>query len=218
MTENIWEKAWEENNTRWQQGQYNKHLVTYFHQLPIAKSLEVFVPLCGKSKDLLWLLKNGCKVTGVELCEKPIVEFFSESNLDYKIDRTRGYDIYTGENIKIIKADLFYLDTKFYSSFDFIYDRASLVAIEPAERSSYSNLLTKVLKPGGSILLITFSSDKPLQGPPYSVSETEVKSLFRKDFEINKLGHEKVDSSLVGEETNSIEVFRTSYHLKKLDK
>ncbi len=68
--------------------------------------------------------------------------------------------------------------------FDTIYDRASLVAIQPALRHDYVTLMGELLRPGGTILLIAFdrrattTESAKLDGPPFSVDEAEVRRLF----------------------------------------
>lgn len=43
----------------------------------------IFVPLCGKSGDLLWLTKEkGQTVIGVEGVESVVKEFFAENNIE----------------------------------------------------------------------------------------------------------------------------------------
>ncbi len=47
----------------------------------LAAGSRVLVPLCGKSVDLLWLVGQGCDVTGVELSEIAVRAFFAEAGI-----------------------------------------------------------------------------------------------------------------------------------------
>jgi len=42
-------------------------LCQYWQELNLAHDSVVFVPLCGKSRDMLWLREQGHQVLGVEL-------------------------------------------------------------------------------------------------------------------------------------------------------
>ncbi len=43
----------------------------------------VFVPLCGKSIDMLWLVQQGFAVTGCEISELAVEQFFTENSIPY---------------------------------------------------------------------------------------------------------------------------------------
>ncbi len=68
--------------------------------------------------------------------------------------------------------------------FDTIYDRASLVAIQPTLRQNYVTLMGELLRPGGNILLVTLdrrvttTDAARMDGPPFSVDEEEVRQLY----------------------------------------
>lgn len=65
---------------------------------------------------------------------------------------------------------------------DAVWDRAALVALEPAMRASYIHALTSVLRSEGDYLLSVFSYDQSLMaGPPFSVADDAVKTLFDKE-------------------------------------
>ena len=44
----------------------------------------VFVPLCGKSLDMVWLLEQGFSVTGCEISELAVQQFFTENSIPYE--------------------------------------------------------------------------------------------------------------------------------------
>src|SRR3569623_953180 len=41
----------------------------------------IFIPLCGKSKDMLWLRAQGHAVIGVEVVARAVEAFFAENAL-----------------------------------------------------------------------------------------------------------------------------------------
>eukprot|EP00529_Nitzschia_sp_RCC80_P025781 CAMPEP_0113482328 /NCGR_PEP_ID=MMETSP0014_2-20120614/22861_1 /TAXON_ID=2857 /ORGANISM="Nitzschia sp." /LENGTH=351 /DNA_ID=CAMNT_0000375839 /DNA_START=32 /DNA_END=1087 /DNA_ORIENTATION=- /assembly_acc=CAM_ASM_000159 len=93
------------------------------------------------------------------------------------------FDRYVGTNIELLKGDYFELDdTVTGGKFDIIYDRASLVAIEPKLRQAYVDVQGNLLRPGGKILLAVLerrgTEEGMKMGPPYSVPESAVQDLF----------------------------------------
>ncbi len=67
--------------------------------------------------------------------------------------------------------------------FDVIVDRASIVAIDPSLRDDYVSIMGKLIKPGGSILLITIdrragNDEERSDGPPFSIDDTEIERLY----------------------------------------
>ena len=56
------------------------------------------------------------------------------------------------------------------------------------KRKTYHDLVYNLLKPGGSIIGLWFPIGKALSegGPPFAVSEKEVKSLFNNGWDVKK--------------------------------
>ena len=46
--------------------------------------LSVFVPLCGKTLDMVWLCQQGHTVVGCELSEIAALDFFKENSIPYE--------------------------------------------------------------------------------------------------------------------------------------
>lgn len=136
---------------------------------------------------------------------------FQPGNEDPEIacDFKSSGSIFHGDGISIIVDDLFYLlhmhneerakyinryinrgstvspnnDSTFYL-FDSIYDRASMIAIDPSLRNEYATHMGELLTPGGVMLLVTLERRKvsndaaKSDGPPFSISEKEVRQLY----------------------------------------
>ncbi len=62
---------------------------------------------------------------------------------------------------------------------DAVYDRASLVALEPGVRRRYADHLTAIIPHEAPIFLISFEYDTDeMDGPPFSVAAGEIRELF----------------------------------------
>lgn len=194
MDSQFWIKAWNEGRTAFHQQEYHEKLTQYFPQLNPKAGERVLVPLCGKSKDLLWLSKLNLQVHGVELHEQAVQSFFEENKLSSVKTQDPGFINYTHENILISCGDFFKLNAN--ATYDFVYDRAALVALPLAMRKNYSEVITQALKKGGKVLLIAYEYDQSkMEGPPFSVGTEEIHAIYEKHFTIKP-----VDSSDVTKE------------------
>ncbi len=55
--------------------------------LELTQGSRVFVPLCGKSQDMLWLAQQGHEVIGVELSPVAVAGLFRENGLQPALQR-----------------------------------------------------------------------------------------------------------------------------------
>ena len=64
MKKDFWLERWEREEIGFHQNEVNPHLCEIWPELNLARSSSVFVPLCGKSEDMLWLREQGLQVLG----------------------------------------------------------------------------------------------------------------------------------------------------------
>lgn len=166
-------------------------MLSYWERLGLAGADKVFVPLCGKSKDMLWLRDLGHDVLGVELNPNACLDFFNENGLVADASEVEQFLSYRCENLSLLCGDFFSLTKDSLADVTGVYDRAALVALPKKMRVDYANKLIELLPQGVSILLVTLEFDSP-QGPPFNVPAEEVKSLFGQRFKIECL-EEAVD-------------------------
>jgi thiopurine S-methyltransferase len=178
MDAQFWINAWNEGRTAFHQQDYHPKLVQYFPALKPEAGQRVLVPLCGKTKDMLWLRSLGLRVQGVELHEKAVEAFFTENGLSpAETTRDRGFIRYRHGDIAVNCGDFFQLGES--EAYDLVYDRAALVALPAAMRKQYAEVVKRALKKGGNYLLISYEYDQSkMDGPPFSVSGEEIRALF----------------------------------------
>ena len=184
MDPEFWKSAWKEGRTNFHQREFNDKLLEYFPRLNTEKGQRVLVPLCGKSKDLLWLHGLDLHVRGIELHDPAVESFFAENELSpVQKSQDQNFAHYTHKNIVISCGDFF----KFGETvaYDFVYDRAALVALPASMRKNYAQVIKQSLKKGGKCLLLTFEYDQSkLDGPPFSVGDSEIHELYENQFAI----------------------------------
>ena len=183
-----WLKFWENNETNWHGDRITQELVEYFELFELETRDKVFVPLCGKSLDMIYIMNQGFSVVGVEISEIGVRQFFSENNLTYKITKVDDFDLYSSENLEIYCGDFFSLTSKHLNNVKAVLDSKSLIALEPDLRQKYAKHLNDIISLGVRILLVTLNYPQhQMSGPPFSVDKSEVESLFSMAFESQEL-------------------------------
>lgn len=188
MKKDFWLERWERKETGFHQSEINPYLRQYWQELHFARDSEVFVPLCGKSSDMLWLRQQGHPVLGVELSAIAAQAFFEENGYTPHRIASGKFDRYEADSICILCGDFFDLREDDLAKVGAVYDRASLVALPPDMRERYVRHLASILTPGTQILLIAFDyPQQEMPGPPFAVSTDEVEALYRPYAEICQL-------------------------------
>jgi len=190
MKHTFWLERWEQNQIGFHQAEINHYLSTHWAELGLGEGVPVFVPLCGKSLDMLWLREQGHPVLGVELSEKAVIAFFNENDLSAAVSSNEAFHIYQTEGLKLLAGDFFALSPAELDGVRAVYDRASLIALPPPMRKDYAAHMATLLPAGAHILLVTMEyPEGALEGPPFSVSEEEVHALFGENFTIDRRAH-----------------------------
>lgn len=187
MEADFWHQRWQQNQIGFHASEPNPFLLEYFRQLGLAKGARVFLPLCGKTLDIGWLLAQGYQVVGAELSELAISQLFADLGVVPEIAELAGHKHYRFENLDIFVGDLFDLSAEILGPVDAIYDRAALVALPAAMRANYSAQL-RGLSDNAPQLLICFEYEQSqMDGPPFAVWETEVQALYAEYYQLQKL-------------------------------
>ncbi len=188
MQREFWQTGWDQGRTGFHRNNVNPYLQRYWSALGAAPGSRVFVPLCGKSLDLLWLRDRGHRVVGVEVVHRAVEAFFAENGLAAATAAKGPFVAWTADGIEILEGDFFDLTAEETGDVAAVYDRASLIALPPAMRQRYAAQLRAILPAAAKVLLITLEYPQAdMDGPPFSVTEGEVAALYQESFEIERL-------------------------------
>nr|XP_039272163.1 probable thiopurine S-methyltransferase isoform X1 [Styela clava]XP_039272164.1 probable thiopurine S-methyltransferase isoform X2 [Styela clava] len=180
-TEWIWN---EDKNPPFHRTQYAPMLVKHFDCLfADGETGRVFVPLCGKTLDMIFLADKGLEVVGLEFSEIGVEGFFKDNNLTYKkmdvVNQPLVQYKCNEKNITIYRGDMFNLNPDVCGQFDGIWDRGSYVAINIPTQQKYADLILQLMKPKAKILMETFTYDTSRYGgPPHCITLENLQSTF----------------------------------------
>ncbi|WP_288129257.1 thiopurine S-methyltransferase [Microbulbifer sp.] len=198
MEKAFWLEKWQKMEIGFHNAEAHPLLVKHFDALNLPKGSRLFLPLCGKTLDIGWLLGNGYQVAGAELSETAVVQLFEQLQVAPTVDELGELKRYSADGIDIFVGDIFQLDTDTLGEVDAIYDRAALVALPESMRARYAQLLI-ALTTTAQQLLITFDYDQSqIAGPPFCVDSDEVKALYSENYTLSLLQEVNVPGGLKG--------------------
>ena len=180
-----WWARWQEGRIGFHLPEVNPLLIRYVHSLvtdthPDETSC-ILVPLCGKSKDLIWLQSYFHQVIGVELVPQAVKAFFKENQITPTHSLKNPFVTYQHANLALLQGDIFQMTSKHLEDqpIQAVFDRASLIALPDELRKNYVELLRGLVSPNTKLLLVTLAYEEGvISGPPHSVPENEIFDLF----------------------------------------
>ena len=178
MEESFWHQRWREGAIGFHLAEPNPLLVAHFARLQVPKGSRVFLPLCGKTNDLAWLLAAGYRVAGAELSRIAIDALFSGLHVTPTIETVGALTRYSAPDIDFLVGNIFDVSAEVLGPVDAVYDRAALVALPATMRGDYASHLQAITGMAPQ-LLISFEYDQRLiDGPPFSIDGGEVARLY----------------------------------------
>ncbi len=193
MEPSFWHARWQSNEIGFHQVEINAHLQNYWPTLHVEAGGCVFVPLCGKSRDLLCLAGQGQRVLGVEISPIAVQDFMRENRLAPVSSQQSPFIEHRSDEITLLEGNFFALNPAQLAGITAVYDRASLIALPPPMRARYARHMALLLRSGVPVLLVTLDYPQPeMDGPPFAVSAAELASLFDEHFQIEALGGQDI--------------------------
>ncbi|MBE7493441.1 MAG: methyltransferase [Verrucomicrobiaceae bacterium] len=161
-----WDQAYQENFTPWDKGQPSPPLVEWLERNELAG--RVLVPGCGVGHDVAFLVSRGIDAHGLDIAPTAI---------------ERAKARYPELAERFFLGDLFELQ----GQYDAVVEHTCLCALPPEWREKYRDAVAALLKPGGRLIGVFFINpemDPGETGPPFGISESELRGLMAPRFEM----------------------------------
>ena len=199
MQHDFWHQKWEKDEIGFHLPEANPLLVRHFSILNLKQGARVFLPLCGKTLDITWLLAQGYRVAGAELSAIAIEDLFHSLSLTPTITKLGSITHYCATNIDMFVGDIFKVTPAMLGKVDAVYDRAALVALPEDMRKQYSKHLMALTNKAPQCL-ICFEYDQTIHtGPPFSICADEVKQHYQSTYDLALLASEGMPNGLKGQ-------------------
>lgn len=199
MNPDFWHEKWQQNDIGFHLNQANPQLLKHFNALQLQTGDSIFLPLCGKTLDIAWLLSQGLMVTGIELNEMAVQQLFAGLQLTPTIKADGKLTKYCANNINIFVGDFFALSQQQLGHVDAVYDRAALVALPKTLRLEYSQHLLATSQSAKQLLVVFNYEQNALQGPPFAIADEEVAEHYGQSHTLQKIDSSKVQGRLKGQ-------------------
>lgn len=179
----MWHERWAQEKTGWDlNGPHPLTRILLQRVAAIAPQMLTgrwLIPGCGRAHDGPFLLESGASfVEGRDIVPRAIEE---------------AKRLYHGvPNFSLRCEDITNIGAADVATFDCIFDRAMLCALEGENRRQYVRSCSMFLKPGGFFASLAFArTDQPEIGPPFQIMESEVRGLFANEWRLECLEERK---------------------------
>ena len=217
MEPEFWHQRWRTGQIGFHQSGPHPYLERWWPTLGVPRGGRVYVPLCGKSLDMVWLAVRGHAVVGSELSPIAVAEFFGEQGADVDARPHGPFRRHSAGAFEILEGDALELTPELLGRVCAAYDRAALVALPAELRPRYAAQFAGLMPSGTKSLLVGFEYDEVLKpGPPFSVDGSEIARLYGSSFGIREL--ERIDiigSSPKFSAAGVAELYETVYELTR---
>ena len=193
----YWDMAYEADEDIWTKEAVNQKLMGFLDTLTNGKTgLDILVPMCGKTKIMLYLAEKGHRVVGIEWSKVAVEQFFDENKLEYttQLCKIGGTDIsiYKAKDkaVTVYCGDFFAFKEHNLGPFDCVFDHGAIGCFEfqMSERPMYAKIINSVTKPGTRVLQSIFDyehTEHPMV--PFALTEAELVTLYKENFDIQLL-------------------------------
>jgi thiopurine S-methyltransferase len=189
----FWHNRWRLGQTGFHQTVVDRHLQQHWPHLKFPADGRIFVPLCGKTLDLLWLRDQHHSVAGVELSEVALESLCLEQAIAARRRILDDFDVYEAGTLQLYRGDFFALSPERLGRVAAVYDRAALISWTPELRAAYVAHMLSLTSPGTQTLLITLEYPQAeMAGPPFSVDAAAVSRLYAPSHTIQCLSRQDV--------------------------
>ena len=218
MRPEFWHERWRTGQIGFHQSSADRNLTRHWPSLRLDGGSRVFVPLCGKSLDMLWLRDQGHCVIGVELSATAVEAFCMENGIPARRRVLEYFDVYEAANIELFRGDFFALTPALLGSVAAVYDRAASISWTEELRAPYVAHLAALLRPGTHLMLISMEYPQAqMSGPPFSLNGADVRRLYSPYFEIHELSRGDILSKEPHLRARGLtELIEVCYHLRRV--
>lgn len=178
MQPDFWHQRWASNQIGFHESQVNPLLVAHIAALDLPPGARVFLPLCGKTLDIDWLMSRGHRIAGAELSSLAVTQLFERTGLPSQSSRIGAMECRSAEGLDVFVGDIFDLTTEMAAPVDAVYDRAALIALPPGMRRRYARQMHRLAGCAPQLLITLEYDQRAIEGPPFSVSAVEVRELY----------------------------------------
>ena len=198
MEASFWHGKWARGDIGFHIADANALLLKYIDALQLPAHSRIFLPLCGKTLDMQWLLQQGYRVVGIDLSEIAIRAVFAGLGVQPEVSQAGELLHFSAPDIDLFVGDFFALSAALLKPVDAIYDRAALVALPASMRTAYSAHLMQISGHAQQLLIAYEYDQSQADGPPFAILPEEVQQHYAGRYTPVLLERQQVAGGLKG--------------------
>lgn len=160
----FWQSRYDEGVLPWDLAGPSPHFVALAQNEPTLFRGKWLVPGAGRGHDAAFIASLGADVLAIDYASGA---------------KSSAAKLYA--DLNFIEADIFKLDASYHDQFDGVLEHTCFCAINPKYRRDYALMASQVLKPDGQLLGVFWEHGDP-DGPPFSTTQEEIRSVFEPYF------------------------------------
>lgn len=173
----FWDELYRQGAAGWDLGGPTPAFLELLKGPDAPSAGKMLVPGCGRGYDAVLFAQHGFDVTGVDYAPSAV-------------EAARRLAEEKGVACTFRQDDLFALPAQYPGTFDYVLEYVCFCAISPQRRGEYVQAMADVLRPGGELIGLFFpvlASGYAPDGPPFPMSDQEIRALFSAHFDILRL-------------------------------
>jgi len=215
--QSFWQNRWEKGEINFHLNSIHPDLKLYLSKLSLAPDSTIFVPLCGKTLDIGYLLSNGYRVIAAEMVEIAVKQLFEELQLTPNVSAWKEGLCYQSGALTVYVGNFFDLSVEDCAGVDAIYDRAALVAMPHKRQSEYCRHLGLITQHAKCLLSTLTFDQNTVEGPPFSISMEQLHRYYADRYTIECLKEtETIDEEPTFQAKGLKSVIRRAFLLKSI--
>jgi len=177
MTKDLSAQAWNDRylnqNTPWDLSGPTPEFQRLMETNLFKRGMNVIIPGGGRGYDAVELAKHGVVPYLVDFAPEPLKQTLERAAAEKVTVYTYRKDFFT------------LLDDSFHRGFyDAVLEYTFYCAIDPQLRAEYAQRAAELLRPHGLFVGLFFPTEMDREGPPFVVSEEDVRASFSPYFDI----------------------------------
>ncbi len=170
LTAAAWEQKYQVNQDRWHLGCPAPPFINLLASAIAPPPGRIAVLGCGKGQDALLFSTAGFEVIGFD---------FAPSAINHATNLAQERAL----NAQFLQRDIFDLTAEFPQNFDYVLEHTCFCAIDPTLRTSYVQLVKKLLRSQGQLIALFYTHQRS-GGPPFGIKPSAILDLFTPYFEV----------------------------------
>jgi methyl halide transferase len=173
LSPDAWNERYQNEDTPWDLSGPTPEFARLLREGRLPTKGRVLVPGGGRGHDAVLFAQKGFEVDLVDFAPKALEAALGEASKQKA-------------TVFAYRQDFFELPSLPYhaSTYDILLEYTFFCAIDPDRRKDYVRAAAALLKPGGWLVGLFFPLEITKAGPPFLVSEKEVRELFAPHFEL----------------------------------